>query len=417
MGYTKKQRNIPKAANSLQEECVRVPKVYDWVTDTLSVSKTIHFTPEQKKKIEKTMEDPSCRPLRIVCETPDVPPLFSLKKRREYDDGWGKDFLCEQVGEKRDVTVPLNGEFVDAQVVDLLFTADVKVKVVDRTGCEVAVLTCNTSVFESFVLCYPDGTELMCDITKVLCRIPSGTVLLNGPCPSWFTLEVILCVDIQVEAEVKLELLAKFCSPRETIEAPEMAEIECPTPEFPPQCPDIFPRPGCDCTANGEASGWTGDGCSDKGEASIDVDICPNCSLTNSSLEFLFKDREGEDGWKDINFTANDFDADTLECEPCRGGLKFMISGSGETDDGDEYDFKLAIVDSKHGDQFQIELDESDDGYGHHRGHHGHHGHHHHHRHFDSGIVDVTDGELTVEDCVEFSDIKYKHHHHKEKAW
>lgn len=404
MGYTKRYKNISKAANSLQEECVRVPKVYDWVTDTLSTSKTIYFTEEQRKKIEKTMEDPGCRPLRIVCETPDVPPLFSLSRSHEYD-GWGKDFLCEQVGEKRDVTVPLNGEYVDAQVVDLLFTTDVTVKVVDRNGYEVATLKCNTSIFESFVLCYPDGTELMCDITKVLCRIPSGTVLLNGPCPSWFTLEVTFCVDIQVEAEVKLELLAKFCSPRETIEVPEMEmEQQCPTPEFPPQCPDIFPQSSCDCTANGNASGNTGEDCSDNGETSILADICPNCSLTNSSLRFLFNDTEG-DGWKDINFTATDFDPDTLECEKCRGGLKFMVSGTGEIDDGEEYTFHLAIVDSKFGDQYQIELHAND--YDHH---HHHDRDHHYHRHFDSGIVNVTEGELTVEDCVNFDDVKYKHH-------
>lgn len=411
MGYTKNPKKMPKAANSLQEECVRVPKVYDWVTDTMSVSKTIHFTDEQKRKIEKTMEDPKCRPLRIVCETPDVPPLFSLKRRHDYDDGWGKDFLCEQVGEKRDVTVPLNGEYVDAQVVDLLFTADITVKVVDRNGYVVAAMQCNSSVFESFVLCYPDGTELMCNITKVLCRIPSGTVLLNGPCPSWFTLEVSFCVDIQVEAEVKMELLAKFCSPRETIEAPEMSEIECPTPEFPPQCPDIFPQPGCDCTASGKGRGSTGDECSDSGDTSLVVDICPNCTISNSDMKFAFKDSEGEEGWKDFNFMATDFDADSLECEPCDGGMKFMISGSGETEDGDEYDFSLAIVDSKHGDQFQIELEES----GHHH-HHYHRGHHHHHRRFDSGIVDVTDGELNVEECVNFDEIKYKRPQHK-MAW
>lgn len=410
MSYSKKKkRHIPKAANSLQDECIRVPKVYDWVTDTLSVSKDIHFTHEQRKKIEEAMEDPGRRPLRIVCETPETPPLFSLSKRKH--DSYGDEFLCEQVGEKRDVTVPINGEFVDAQLVDLLFTAEVKVKVVDRHGYVVADLGCNASVFESFVLCYPDGTELMCDISKILCRIPSGTVLLNSPCPHSFTLEVTFCVDIQVEAEVKLEVLAKFCSPRENdITPPSPEEAGCPDIEFPPQCPDIFPRPNCDCSASGEASGYTGEDCTEKGKAGIDADICPNCSLTNSSLQFTFNDTDSEDGLKDFTFAAMDFDQDTLECSKTRGGLKFTISGSGETDSGEELDFNLAIVDSKFGDQFQIELIDDGGYYGHRK--HDRYGHHHHDHHdggtvFNSGIVDVYEGDLTVKDCVTFDEIKY----------
>jgi hypothetical protein len=393
MSYTKthRKRSIPKAANSLQDECIRVPKVYDWVTDTLSVSKTIEFTAEQRKKIEKAMDDPGRRPLRIVCKTPDLPPLFSLSRHHHAD--CDDDFLCEQVGEKRDVTVPLNGEFVDAQLVDLLFTADVGVKVVDRHGREVADLGCNASVFESFVLCFPDGTELMCNVSKIFCRIPTGTVLLNTPSPDSFTLEVTFCIDIQVEAEVKLEVLAKFCSPRENdIEAPVMGADQCPEIEFPPQCPDIFPRPNCDCKASGEASGNTGDGATEQGEIAVLVDICPNCSLINSDFQVTFNDTDSSDGLKDFNFTATDFDPETLKCEKCRGGLKLTISGSGETDGGKMLDFNLAVVDSKFGDQFQIELIDEDDG----------------DVKFDSKIVDVTEGDLTVKDCVTFDEIKFK---------
>lgn len=403
MSYTKnKTRHISKAANSLQEECIRVPKVYDWVTDQLSVKKKIEFTKEEKKKIEEAMDDPRRRPLRIVCETPYVPPLFSLNKA---DHDQCEDFYCEQVGEKRDVTVPVNGEFADAQLVDLLFTTDIKVKVVDRHGCEVVNVNCNASVMESFVLCYPDGTELMCEISKIVCRIPSGTVLLNCPAPSHFTLEITFCVDIQVEAMVKLEVLAKFCSPRPNdIEAPENVEV-CPEIRFPTQCPDIFPRPNCDCAASGEASGKTGEEATERGRAGIFVDICPNCSLTDSKLEFTFEDTETRDGLQNFTFYAQSFNQDTLECEECKGGLKFMISGSGRTDSGERLDFNLAIVDSRYGDQFQIELIDDED---HHRRR--HHGEHHEEREvvFDSGIVDVTEGDLSVKDCVTFEEIKFQ---------
>lgn len=389
MSHTKhaKKRNIPKAANSLQDECIRVPKVYDWVTDTLTVTKNVEFSREQLRKIEEAMEDPGRRPLRIVCETPDVPPLFSLHKEKHEHD-----VFCEQVGEKRDVTVPLNGEFVDAQLVDLLFTTDIDVKVVDRHGCCVTDLDLNASVFESFVLCYPDGTELMCNVSRIFCRIPSGTVLLNTPCPSSFTIEVTFCVDIQVEAEVKLEVLAKFCAPRDNdLVAPEVVD-RCPDVEFPPQCPDIFPRENCDCQASGEASGMTGEGASETGETSILVDICPNCSLTNSRFRFTFNDTDTSDGTKDIHFTATSFDPETLDCHDCKGGLRLEISGSGETADGRTLDFNLGLENSRFGDRFRVQLIDEEQGK----------------EVFDTGVVTVNEGEIEIRDCVTFEDLKKK---------
>ncbi|MCG6197634.1 hypothetical protein H1215_10685, partial [Anoxybacillus sp. LAT_38] len=59
--------------------------------------------------------------------------------------------------------------------------------------------------------------------------------------------------EIQVEAEVKLEVLAKFCAPRPNdIPVPTPSPgpgFRCPPIVFPPQCPTIFPRANCDCQA------------------------------------------------------------------------------------------------------------------------------------------------------------------------
>lgn len=394
MGHKpKKNRNIPVAANSLQDECIRVQKVYDWVTDQLKVSQTIQFSDSQLKDIERAMEDPSRRPLRIVCSTPEAPPFFPLES--SSDDS--EEFFCEQVGEKRDVNVVLpGGGFADAQLVDLLFTTDVKIKVVDRCGDVVTSLYCDTSVLESFVLCYPDGTDLWCRITKIVCRIPSGTILLNCPAPESFDLEVIFCVDIQVEAEVKLEVLAKFCSPRgNDLIAPEVID-ECDPISFPAQCPDIFPRPNCDCSLSGEASGATSSG--DAGIVSLLVDICPDCSLVDSVLEFTFDEKHHHDGdngnnqLSDFTFVADSFDQSSLCCEACdHDSLKFMIKGSGKTDSGRTLEFKLAVVDSDEGDKFEIHLFNRKGK-----------------TVFNSGIVEVDEGDLAIEDCITFDDIKIK---------
>lgn len=387
MSHSHYRKNFPVDANSLQDECIRVQKVYDWVTDALTVDQSIHFTPDQIKKIEHAMDNPNRRPLRILCHAPKTGNLFGLN---DYKGNSDHDVLCEQVGEKRDVTVPVNGSFADAQLVDLLFTADIKVSVVDRHGVEVTSLNCNASVFEPFVLCYPDGTELFCKITKVICKIPSGTVLLNCPAPKSFKLQVTFCVDIQVEAEVKLEVLAKFCSPRDNdIETPDIGD-QCPEIVFPEQCPDIFPRQNCDCSATADASGMTADDASEHGQIGITADICPNCSLVDSQFAVSFNDTDTSDGLKDVLFTATEFDQSTLDCEPCKGGLILRISGSGRNKWGKPLDFNLALVNSKHGDQFQVQLfDRKGE------------------KEFDSGIVDVKEGNVTVEDCVTFQDLKY----------
>ena len=61
-------------------------------------------------------------------------------------------------------------------------------------------------------------------------------------------LQIILdvCFEVQVEAEVKLEVSAKFCFPRENdIEIPTR-DICPPIFEWPGQC-DFFPRDHDDC--------------------------------------------------------------------------------------------------------------------------------------------------------------------------
>ncbi|MYL63578.1 hypothetical protein GLW07_09455 [Bacillus hwajinpoensis] len=383
-----KNRTSPTAANSLQDECIRVQKVYDWVTDQLSVRKTIEFTDEQIALIEAAMEDPTRRPLRIVCNVPETPPLFPLSG----SDQEGEGFLCEQIGDKRDVNVALpGGGLADAQLVDLLFTADLQVLVVDRNGVVVTEVDCSTSILESFVLCFPDGTDLFCRITKIVCRIPSGTVLLNCPSPTSFDLEVIFCVDIQVEAEVKLEVLAKFCSPRDNDLTAGIDDIidECPPIEFPAQCPDIFPRPNCDCSLTGEASGrTTGE---DEGTATLLANICGDCSLNGSTLKLNFHDTDSSDGGHDFTFTATRFEQDTLHCKECESGLKFVVEGSGVTDSGKLLDFKLAVVGDGHEQAFEMHLINR-------RG----------KTVFNTGTVEVHEGELEIEDCINFDDVKFK---------
>jgi hypothetical protein len=365
----------------LQDECIRVQKVYDWVTDTLNVRKTVSFTPEQIAAIEEALDDPSKRPLRIVTKVPKT------SQANDNAEACAEHFLCEQVGEKRECTVALNGGFTTAQLVELLFTTDIKVQVVDRSGECVTELMVNASVFESFVLCYPDGTDLYCRITKIYSRVPSGTVLLNSA-PTSFSIDITFCVDIQVEAEVKLEVLAKFCSPRENDLNCEESEGErCPEVSFPQQCPDIYPRRGCMCRATGNASGLTGDDATETGRVAVLVDICPNDQLANSSFGLSFNDTDTSDGERAFNFTATEFTQETLCCDEYYDGMKLTISGRGSVDSsGEKFDFNLALVQTSDGNQFEAELINS-------KG----------HKEFTTGVVTADTGEIAVDNCLQHS--------------
>ncbi|WP_141603601.1 hypothetical protein [Terrilactibacillus laevilacticus] len=388
MGNKHKPRH-PKASG-LQDECIRVPKVYDWVTDSLTVKKELRFTDEQLEDIKCALDDPSRRPLRIVVTTPTVPPLFPISGS-DSSSLKDKHFFCEQVGDKRDVTVPISGEFVDAELVDLLFTANVIIKVVDRHGEVVTKIKTDVTALESFVLCYPDGTDLFCRVSKIFSKLSSGSLILNAPGPSRVKFEVTFCVDVQVEAEVKLEVLAKFCAPRgNDIEPIENPDGNCPPIEFPKQCPDIFPGKPCEAKAKGEASGETESDATEEGVAGILFDICPGGNLSNSKFEFTFDDRSREDGLKSFNFVATEFDPDTLELVEVKGGVKLLVSGEGKTDHGDELDFNLALLQSKYGDKFQVQLIKENSG----------------RKVFDTGVVDVTEGAIVIDDS-ETADLSF----------
>lgn len=94
---------------------------------------------------------------------------------------------------------------------------------------------------DEVVLCLPaplDETNILCRITSIECS-SNAHDLFGG----MVELEVIICKEIQVEADVKLEVLAKHCKPRPNdlpIPGPTPS-VFCPPISFPPQCPGIFP--------------------------------------------------------------------------------------------------------------------------------------------------------------------------------
>lgn len=69
----------------------------------------------------------------------------------------------------------------------------------------------------------------------------SAISLSDVPVNDSLIFEIVICQDLQVETEVKLEVLAKFCEPRDNTIDCGSTSFVCEKPKFPEPCPAIFP--------------------------------------------------------------------------------------------------------------------------------------------------------------------------------
>jgi hypothetical protein len=281
----------PPRPNNLQEECIRVQKVYDWIVSATRYRNKVAIPDTCRPAVDAALAAGNV--LRIECVEPDVPPVFPLIPKPQLTPAPGTEFRCDVISIRRPVTVNVNGRLVEAAVVRVLFTVTLTVAIFDETtGTELCRFPVIVRFDDEFVLCVPEplGREnILCRITAIDCT-PTLNVLLGD----MIELEVTICKEIQVEAEVKLEVLAKFCQPRPIIPLPPERGFECPPFNFPPQCPDLFPVPNCDCQAvvNTLVTGATVDilGVPEVGTVQLIADICPNCNPGASTFSFTFFD-------------------------------------------------------------------------------------------------------------------------------
>jgi hypothetical protein len=122
-----------------------------------------------------------------------------------------------------------------------------------------------------------------------------------------------------VLATVKLEVLAKFCSPRPPV--PIAAQNVCPPLIFPQQC-DFFPQPNCNCASTVNNTCTVGadglctltlDGLAiDAGTHTLQATICNSCAPVNTIINYSFT--SAVDPSNNFTFTANTFTSET--CTP-----------------------------------------------------------------------------------------------------
>lgn len=237
---------IPEAIQGAQEEtvCIKVNKVFDWVTRQVDVPLI-----SQRDLLGTVF--PNCS-LPVGLTTQDVARFGTVDCFLSDEQGRPLDPLEEgaiccveisQPGGRQDVQVTLpSGQVVTLQKVKVLKKGFVTVvlKVLPAL-CTTPTICCVTQPFqvaEKFFLCAPHGTFLQCHITDFECDAQliffpgTGT---GGADEFQLDISINMCQDIQMEALVKLEVMANFCQPR--LELP----FECPPRPFPPQCPTVFP--------------------------------------------------------------------------------------------------------------------------------------------------------------------------------
>jgi len=233
-----------------EKVCIKTRKVYDWVTRPVDLplisvnDKELDklFDCEDRHDKHDKHED-LCKFLKHKVKSGDltVNCFLSDKDGRKIDpNSNSKSFLCQEISpadKRHDVTVNLpNGDEVTLQKVKVLVKGFVTVEILDANDnviCESKPIPFATA--QTFILCAPEGTELDCHINFFEC----DATLVCTDVFSQLDVSITFCLDVQMEANVKLEVEAKICRPRD--ELTEAINVCDNVDKFPPQCPEIFP--------------------------------------------------------------------------------------------------------------------------------------------------------------------------------
>ncbi|MFC8564068.1 hypothetical protein ACFUCS_26225 [Peribacillus frigoritolerans] len=318
-----KKRNVKSiqgrqvVPNPIGPECIRVTKVYDWVVLTNRDRNKVQIPEECFAAIEDARHDGNT----ITATCSEVVGTRS----------------CDFIG-----AIPANIPSVPgAQIVSLAFHVHIRVQFFCNgeplPGCNFVV---PVSFMDEVILCFPEGTEINCNIFDVQC-----TVVLNQMLGDMVVLDVTMCKDVQVEAEVKLEVEAKFCGPRPVIPIEEDGFV-CPTPRFPQQCPTFFPTLNCDCQGSADFTGNAtitvlegAAGGPTTGNLDLTALVCDQCTLAGSRIQVTYIDTLGPtptptpsevDIDQSFTFTANDFNQPECTTDPVTGLVtRLTATGTG----------------------------------------------------------------------------------------
>lgn len=207
-------------------ECIRVPKVYDWVTLDIDEVKNVTIPGTSLALINAAIEAGNKLDV-VVTIDPDVDidiNVFNVIRKIVNINGVDTSIGCAQI--LKTVTLHIS-------VFDL---GTLEIPVAPRILLTSFVST--LQFFEKAGVCFP--AEFTAD--NIITHIRSAEALSLSPLPinGQFIFQILICQDLQVETEVKLEVLGRFCTPRDN-DIDCNNGIVCDPVTFPEQCPNLYP--------------------------------------------------------------------------------------------------------------------------------------------------------------------------------
>ncbi|UII57493.1 hypothetical protein LS684_08680 [Cytobacillus spongiae] len=262
--------------NNVQLECIRVNKVYDWVFDAVSNDTNITVPADCTTSIALAIQEGRI-PLNVKCELPEVTGFFPLTSSVTQDD-----IISCTVSSIIDRASLEN----NLAVVKVLFSFRPLITVFDSNEQIICQFRPIIQDSQQLVVCVPDSftrQNIQCRYISLQCRVNFNE---TGVPDLGLQVSLDFCYDLQVEAEVKLEVLSKFCFPRENdIEIP--STTSCPVFNYPEQCPAIFPLIPCDCSAFVEIENLIAQAGTVIGYTiNLSANICPNCNYNSSTWSY-----------------------------------------------------------------------------------------------------------------------------------
>jgi hypothetical protein len=318
----------------VQEECIRVPKVYDWVFDAITTDTGIVLPADCAAAVADAVAD-GRTPLDVTCEAPDVGGFFPL------DPTPDPNATCTVSSRIERRQIPVNGVLTDLAIVKVIFTISPLVTITDSEGDVICSFRPTISESRRLVVCAPEpftSANVFCRLIALSC---DTNFIETGIPDLGLQLALDICFEIQVEADVKLEVLAKFCFPRPNDIVIPPGGV-CPEFEWPAQC-DFFPRDNCDCQAFVDtdpilgilpitfAAGLFGGAGLAIGAytTELNAEICDNCNLTGSSVEWIVEDILIPTGTLDQSFTFRAEEFGMPVCTTLAGITTMTVTGSG----------------------------------------------------------------------------------------
>lgn len=215
-----------RAVGDPTNECIRVPKVYDWVTLNVDEIKNVTIPPAELILINAAIA--AGNQLNVIVTIDPATDIdvnvFNVIRKIVNIDGVDTLIGCAQILKTvtLHITVYNLGTLAVPNIPPILLTSfDSTLQFFERAG-----------------VCFP--AEFTADNIVSHIRSAEAISLTSFPVDGQFIFQILICQDLQVETEVKLEVLGRFCSPRDnTIDC--RAGLTCNQVTFPEQCPNLYP--------------------------------------------------------------------------------------------------------------------------------------------------------------------------------